>query len=467
VLLVDITGLKGEPAFHPEPFPAATFGIGTTVEEATRFLETLDNQGTGAAPGFTFQNMTAPGKLTLGGVLAIGAHGTGAKWKVEEPDLNGCLSNLVLWFEAVVTDPYGSEPEAYVIKRFERDHPDASAFLVHLGRAFLTRVCLRVVPNFYLQVDNRYPRAQVLFEASASAPSKDSLSALLQDFGRVEVTWFPYTDRPWVKTWLLRHERIDPQVPGPYNYPWQGIGLFVNNLFKRMLFAIPSLTPWFERLVLSLAERNAPAGAVLNGKSRDLLLYVEKDTLRVDEFSFALQLCRDEIQEVAHALCARFTEMLERYRLRGAYPVNGPLEIRFSTMDRQAELGVHGASPPALSPCRSVRPDDPELDTVLWFSLLTIPGTPHANEFFREFEIWMLRRWGRPGYNVIRPEWSKSWAHGKLGAWTNRRLLRKTIPGQFNQPKGEPLFDWTRRTLQAYDKHHLFTNQFLDLLLPG
>ena len=27
--------------------------------------------------------------------------------------------------------------------------------------------------------------------------------------------------------------------------------------------------------------------------------------------------------------------------------------------------------------------------------------------------------------------------------------------------------EWTRRTLQAYDKHNLFTNRFLDVLLPG
>jgi hypothetical protein len=465
VVLVDTTGLKGAPEFHPGPYPAATFGIGTTVEEATAFLETLDNEGRGAAPGFTFQNMTAPGKLTLGGVLAVGAHGTGVKWKVEEPDLNGCLSNLVLWFEAVVTDPESPDPEAYVIKRFERNHPDASAFLVHLGRAFLTRVCLRVVPNFYLQVDNRYPGAETLFEAPTTAPSPESISALLNDFGRVEVTWFPFTDRPWVKTWRLQHERIDAQVPGPYNYPWQNIGLFVNNLLKWILFAVPWLTPWFGQLMLSTAERFAPKGAVLNGKSRDLLLYVEADTLRVDEFSWSLQLRRDQVQDVAHALFARFSEMRERYRLRDSYPVNGPIHIRFNTMDHQDELGVPGARPPALSACRSVRPDDPELDTVLWFSLLTLPGTPHSIEFFREFETWMLGRWGRRDHNVMRPEWSKSWAFGKQGAWTNRRILETTIPRQLNQP--EPVFEQTRRTLQAYDKHHLFTNRFLDVLLPG
>lgn len=468
VLLVETNRLEGEPEFHPGPFPAATFGVAATVEEATTFLETLDNEGTGEAPGFTFQNMTAPGTLTLGGVLATGCHGTGIEWKVEEPDLNGCMSNLVLSFEAVVTDPDGPDPDAYVIKRFERNHPDASAFLVHLGRAFLTRVTLRVVPNFYLQADNRYPSAETLFEAPTSAPSRDSISALLDEFGRLEVTWFPFTDRPWVKTWQIQPGRIEPQVPGPYNHSWQNIGMLVNSLIKLALLAVPSLAPWLGRFGLSTAERFAPEGAVLNGKSKDLLLYVESNTLRLEVFSYALQLRRNQVQDVSRALFLQYTEMVERYRSRGAYPVNGPLELRFSSMDHQAELGVPDASPPALSPCRSVRPDDSELDTVLWFSLLTLPGTRHSNEFFREFEIWMLRRWGRRNNNVIRPEWSKAWAYRKRsGSWTNRRILEKTFPAQFSQPDDEPVFEWTRRTLQAYDKHHLFTNRFLDVLLPG
>jgi hypothetical protein len=287
----------------------------------------------------------------------------------------------------------------------------------------------------------------------------------LNQYGRVEVTWFPFTDRPWVKTWRLRHERIDPQVPGPYNYPWQRVSLFVNRLFQWILFAVPALTPAFGQFVLSTTRQFGPDGALLHGKSRDLLLYVEAETLRFDEFSWALQLRRDQVQATAHALYLRFTEMLERYRLRGWYPVNGPMDIRFSTMDRQDDLGLPGASPPALSVCRSIRPRDPGLDTVLWFTLLTYPGTPHSNEFFGELEAWMLGRWGRPGRNVLRPEWSKSWGYGEQGAWTNRRILQSTIPRQFSQPG--PVFERARRTLQAYDKHHLFTNRFLDLLLPG
>src|SRR5262245_15394081 len=221
VLLVDVGLIKGTPSFQLiGGRPTATFGVGTTLDEATLYLQSLDNGGTGPAPGYTFQNMPGPGALTLGGALAIGAHGTGATWRVPEPALDGCLSNLVLAFTAVVTDPDGPEGAGYVLKRFVRDDPDAEAFLVHLGRAFLTEVTLQVIPNYYLQVTNWYPAVAELFEAPSGTPSRQAISTLLDDYGRLEVIWFAYTDAAWVKTWERKETALEPQVGGPYNYPW-------------------------------------------------------------------------------------------------------------------------------------------------------------------------------------------------------------------------------------------------------
>ena len=75
----------------------ATFGAGTTLEAATAFLEAQENQGASRAPGYSFLNMPAPGDLSIGGTLAIGGHATSVPIKgVVEPDLLGCLSNLIL-----------------------------------------------------------------------------------------------------------------------------------------------------------------------------------------------------------------------------------------------------------------------------------------------------------------------------------------------------------------------------------
>lgn len=472
VVLVDTSGLKGS-SFHADPrYPIATFGVGVTVDEATQFLQQQDNGGTGSAPGYSFQNMTAPGGLSLGGVLAIGAHGTGLPFErdgrpVVEPRLNGCMSNLVVSFKAVVTAP-GSEE--YAVREFRRDEADAAAFLVHLGRAFLTEVTLRVIPNYYLQVVNWYPQADVLFEAPGGQPSSESLSALLDRYGRLEVIWFPFTSEPWVKTWERMEKKIEPQVAGPYNYPWaNNISITESNAIKFMLqvFPGPSVTEFFGKTQLAITQLNAPHSQVLNGTSRDLLLYVLDTTLRVTAYGYALQIRRDQVQAVAHEIVQQYTSMLTAYADAGKYPVNGPVELRFTTMDYLDDLGVAGAVLPALSVCRSIDPDDAGLDTVFWFDSLTLPGTEHAGEFFAELEAWMKSQYGTAANNVMRPEWSKGWAYtAASGAWTDQQVITQDIPAHWDQPAGSQVYQWAEQTLARYDRANLYTNPFLDELLP-
>lgn len=470
VLLVDVTNLKGQRSLQIQNgYPTATFGTGTTVEEATSYLESLDNQGMGAAPGYTFQNMTAPGKLTLGGVMAIGGHGTGVSWKVKEPNLNGCMSNLIVSFKAVVTDPENSHPNLdspYTLKEFHRDHVDASTFLVHLGRAFLTSLTLRVIPNYYLQVKNWYPTADVFFQAPSSSLSPEALATMLDNYGRLEVIWFPFTDEPWIKTWELKTEKLNPWVDSPYNYPWaNNISLVLNDTIKTGLFKVPSTTRLFGSQQLGITKSKAPASQVMNGTARSLLLYVKDSTLRVTACGYAILINRSQVQETVNQFYQWYKTKLASYAEIGKYPVNGPVEIRFTSIDRVDDLGVPNAVPPAISASHSF---SQELDTVFWLDVLTLPGTPDSNEFFVELEQWMKLQWGQPAKNNLRPEWSKGWAYTEAnGAWSNQDILTQDIPNHYNQPAGIKTFDLTQSTLKKYDKFNIYTNLFLDNLLPG
>ena len=89
----------------------------------------------------------APGDLTLGGVLAIGGHGTCIPAK-DEPLAEfasfGSVSNSVVSLKAVVWDQARSK---YELKEFTRDNAESSAFLVHVGRAFISEVTLQVPRN--------------------------------------------------------------------------------------------------------------------------------------------------------------------------------------------------------------------------------------------------------------------------------------------------------------------------------
>ena len=467
VLLVDTTGLAGATSFKfRNGRPIAGFRAGTTVEAATAFLETLNNFGASRAPGYTFQNMTAPGQLTLGGVLAIGGHGCGVPSSTPEPDLNGCLSNLVSSLTAVVTDP-GDRYDEYTLRKFDRAEVQTAAFLVHLGRAFITEVELQVIPNFYLQVASRYPTLDTLFCPPGPSLPADALASLLDEFGRVEVIWFCYTNQAWVKTWELKPFRIPPQVSGPYNYPWaNNIDPLTNGALHWLLRGNPALAPSFGELQLGIAKHFSPEGSTMNGTARDLLLFVNASTMRVTAFAYAIQMRRRDVQSAVNTWYELYRDLVERYRSNGKYPWNSAVELRFTTTDMNSDLAVPRASAPALSAARSVRPLDPALDTVMWVSVLTVTGTPDSNQFFAELEERMAAVWARPGNNVMRPEWAKGWAYtADGGPWTNESILTQQIPSHYNQPT--PAFEQARQTLAAYDRFHIYTNSFLDTFLPG
>jgi FAD/FMN-containing dehydrogenase len=452
LLLVSTENLQGR-TFWPGPVPQVTLGAGVTIDDATDFLQNQAGNSVTAAPGYTFLNFTEPGDLTIGGVLAVGGHGTGIP--VEgEPELDGCLSNLVTRFTAVVSDASGQ----YGLRTFERADPDAAALLVHLGRAFITDATLAVVPDYYLQVTNRYPLVTTLLEAPG-ADSPDSLSQLVQTYGRVEVIWFPFTDLPWVKTWERVPGKIKPQVGSPYNYPWaMDISPEVSGLISDGLHLLPHLTPWFAAGELIIVITHAPPGAALNGPARDLLLYVKPTTALMGMAGYAIQVPLDGLQAAANAFYVKFQSLLETYHARGEYPTNGGVEMRVTTVDRVAWLGIAGAAPPALSVCNPAGGQSSQ-DVVFWVDSLTFPGTEHAGDFYQELEEWFLQEWGPAGPNVLRPEWSKGWAYAGSGPWTNPAVI-SGIPAAY------PGFAEAQATLARYDAANIYSNSFLVQLLP-
>ena len=439
--------------------PLATFGTGITVDAATLFLEQQNNVNPGGAPGYTFVNMTGPGALTLGGALAIGAHGTSVDAPgADTKGLGGCLSNLVVSFRAIVSDPASGK---YVVKTFSRTDPDAAAFLVHLGRAFITQVTMRVVLNYYLQVSNVYPPRKVLFQAPAANLDPNAIQSLVNKFGRVEVIWFPGTFYPWVKTWQQFATAPGPLVPGPYNYRFANTITDPDNVvIRKVLSDAPGLTPLFQFVALSTARdaKNGSEFTKLNGTSRNLLHYVKDTTMRVTSFGYAIQINRNQVQQTAYDFFNKFHSLNESYQAKLKYPINSAVEMRYTTLDKVTNLGVDPtqAQAPLLSAsalCDNTRTD---LDTVFWLDILTIPGTKTCNDFFVELEAWVQSQWG----SVIRPEWSKGWAYTANGPYTNDALIKNQVVGTYYKNT----FASAKATLAKYDTANVYTNDFLDKL---
>ncbi|MFE1881649.1 cholesterol oxidase substrate-binding domain-containing protein [Streptomyces diastatochromogenes] len=453
VLLVDtashLTGLALESA------SAVRAGAGVTLEALLTFLEE-HGLGLTATP--------APGDLTLGGALAIDAHGTAVTADGERPPAGttyGSLSNRVLELTAVVWDEGAG---AYVLRTFHRAEADCAALLTHLGRSFVTEVVLRVGPNSNLRCVSRTDiPASELFAAPGS-PGR-TLETFLRRSGRVETIWFAFTEFPWLKEWSVTPVKplTSRHVTSPYNYPFSDSA---PTLVADLVGRIFAEAAWYLAPVLGNAQLDvanlglaATLSADLWGPSKNTLLYLRPTTLRVTANGYAVLTTRAGVQRVVHEFTSRYRERLEAYAALGRFPVNGSVEIRVTGLDDPADTGVAGARAPLLS---ALRPSGarPEWDTAVWLDVLTLPGTPYAEAFLRELERFLLDTFDG-GYARARVEWSKGWAYTEDAVWSDAEVLGTAVPGSFDAGVWEQAVG----ILDRLDPHRVFSNGFLDRLL--
>jgi FAD/FMN-containing dehydrogenase len=452
LLLVDtaahLTGLSLESP------TAVRAGAGVTLEALLTHLEE-HGLGVTATP--------APGNLTLGGALAIDAHGTAVPARGEERlagHTYGSLSNLVLSLTAVVWDEASG---AYVLRTYGRDEADCAVLLTHLGRSFVTEVVLRVGENTRLRCVSRtdIPAGELF-----AAPGGDgrTFASFLDRAGRVEAIWFAFTEHPWLKVWSVSPTRplTSRRVTTPYNYPFSDS---VPPLVADLAGRIVSDGAWYLAPVLGNAQYDAAAlglvatlSADIWGPSKNTLLYLRPTTLRIATNGYAVLTGRDQVQRVVSEFTAFYRERLTAYADRGRFPVNGSVEIRVTGLDDPGDVGAAGARTPLLSALRP-RHDRPEWDTAVWLNILTLPGTPYAEEFSSQIERFLLRTFDG-GYAMTRVEWSKGWAYTRDAAWSDGEVLGHVVPGSF----GEETWGQAAGALERLDPHRVFGNAFLDRL---
>jgi FAD/FMN-containing dehydrogenase len=453
VLLVDTTAhLTGLALVSADKVRA---GTGITLEALLTYLEE-HGLGVTAAP--------APGDLTLGGALAVDAHGTAVPARGEERlpgHTFGSLSNLVLSLTAVVWD---ADSGAYVLRTFARDEADCAALLTHLGRSLVTEVTLRVGPNTHLRCVSRTDiPASELF----AAPGSDgrTLASFLESDGRVEAIWFAFTEFPWFKVWSVEPARplTSRRVTSPYNYPFSdNVPTPVAELAGRMV----SNAAWYLAPVLGNAQFDVAAlglvatlSADIWGPSKNTLLYIRPTTLQVHANGYAVLTSRDRVQRVVAGFTAFYRERLNAYAALGRFPVNGSVEIRVTGLDDPADIGPAGARTPSLS---ALRPDadHPEWDTAVWLDVLTLPGTPHADAFYRELERFLLTTYDGT-HALTRVEWSKGWAYTDESAWSDDEVLGTVVPSSFGDA-----WDEAAGTLERLDPHRVFRAPLHGRLFP-
>ncbi|MEU4216399.1 cholesterol oxidase substrate-binding domain-containing protein [Actinoplanes sp. NPDC026623] len=452
VVLVDTHHLNAMSLGNPGAEPgSATVRVepGAGMEALLGFLESA---------GYGLTATPAPGDLSVGGALAVDAHGSAvpADGEVRPPGTTyGSLSNLILRLTAVVWDP---DIGAYVTRSFERTDPDCAALLTNLGRAFLTEITLLAGPLARLRCVSRVdiPAAELFAAPGAGGRTLESFIAAT---GRVEAIWFPFTVRPWLKIWSVSPQRPSTSRPvtGPYNYPFSdNVPSPVADLAGRILAGQYELAPVLgqAQYAATAAGLLATASADLWGAAKNLQLYVRPTTLHVHANGYAVRVARSGVQAVVHAFTEFYTARLLAYAAGGRFPVNGAVEIRVTGVDDPADVAVPGAQAPSLS---ALRPDAdrPAGQVAVWFDVLTLPGTADANRFYRELERYLLA-----AHPSTRVEWSKGWAYTEQAAWADPDVLGRAVPSSFGSG-----WDAAVSTLHRLDPARVFSNPFLDRLL--
>jgi FAD/FMN-containing dehydrogenase len=461
VVLVDttqyLTAVSINTASSPKSVTAQT---GVTMESLLTQLE---------AAGLGVTATPAPGDLTLGGVLAIDGHGTAVPAVGEtltSGHTYGTISNLILSVTAVV---WNASTNQYALQTYLRTDPHCQALLVHIGRSFIVSVKLQVGANKRLRCQSWFnvPATEMFAPAGSSGRT---LASYIDSAGRVEAIWFPFTANPWLKVWSVASSKplLSVQVNAPYNYSFSdNISSSISNLVAQLIGGAWSLTPTFGQTQYDIVA----AGLVTTftydiwGWSKNLMLYVKPTTLRVTANGYAVLTTRANIQRAVNEFTTFYQARLSAYQAAGLFPINGPVEIRVTGLDNPADVVGGGAYSPQISALRP-RPDHPEWNVAVWFDILTLPGTPTSDQFYREIEQWMFSNFSG-SYATVRPEWSKGWGYTNTAAWSDTTVLGTTIPNAYRvgQAVGDN-WDTAVASLDAFDPHRIFSSPLLDALAP-
>lgn len=458
VLLVDtMANLNSVVVQHGTP-ATVTAGAGASIEA---ILTALEREGLGWA------NAPAIGELSIAGALAIGAHGATypAVGETITPGQSyGSLSNLITEITVVAWDEGRNR---YGLKTFHRSDDEITAFLTHLGRTFVTSVTLQAGENYRLRCRSFTDIPwQELFAAPGS-PGR-TYESFVEKSGRVEAIWFPFTQTPWLKIWTPTPVKPPEsrEVSGPYNYFFSdSIPEEVTTPLGMVAQGLQAATPLFGASQFGAVA----AGLALTdtddlwGWSKDVLFYLRHTTLRVVAGGGAVITKRSNIGRVVHEMTSWLNERMTHYASLGQYPVNMPFEVRLCGVDDSGEVLVDSAGVPDLSAVRP-RADRQDWDTAIWMNVVSIPGTAGLPAFLREMERWMVANYSGD-YATFRPEWSKGWAFTEQAAYQDDEFLTSTVPATF-RAGGDGNWDFALATLDEHDPHRVFSNTFIDRVLP-
>lgn len=360
-----------------------TVEAGMSIAELTLFA---------AQHGLTLKSPTIFPRVTVGGVLSTGSHGTGL-------DRGGFADGAL---ELTVVDASG---RAVTIAEGDPRMAAARTALGSFGPIYSVK--LRADRAFDVRVEERRVPIDRMLAGMVDA-------AISHDF--VEVYWFPFTDHMWLMTVDRTHDRRDR--PGLRWYLERGVNWALakgagNSLIPAIARYTPQLTPTVSGVAQHFGFREGVTVEPTACQFHYAIAYP-----KVWDVSYSVPL------EQSAGAWDDALRLVRAYAAEGRYPINFVVHARYIGAGA-ALLGLSAGRPSCM------------------IEVVTGLGTPGREEFFEEVERAWLERQGRPHW-------------GKHFHFPEEILARRMYPGMEEFLALREAHDPRRVFLNPFLEHEVF-----------
>lgn len=471
-----------------------------------------------AAQGYYLCVPTAPGILSVGGVVAIAGHGSGVPSTASDslgiPDYAfSTVSNQMVWMDVIAYNSTRGEYELTRVSRNDTTSEQWSAMACSLGKCFSVRMAFLVYPlqkealkARILQI-NHFIEAGILLGSDGTA--EGSLQYLAQNYGGFEPIQFPTynenfyqgKDFVWTKTWSYHpldsdftdvkvfHKdstnnstvasQLDPswysEVNTPYNYPaTEGISCAESVAIVDVFKNLPTTTPFLTtKSAQAIGKDNVTGGGysgtpVGNGKTAfwsdnnlNLYYFVQPDTLRAYDWSYGVLCPMDQLQEVVNTFYTVSLNLLQEFNHNNEYPLMTAGEIRLVGLDSSADSGwsypALSTASPGLLPTGTAATNR----VCVYLSWLSSAYHPKYWDYCSQLEdLLFFGNHPALGDYPWAPEWSKAWGCTEAGPYKSEVKLAR-VRENFNKGANTDGFTKVAQVLHAADPNNLFYSRMI------